>query len=109
MAPWVDRCAVRNLFYVNGFAVGVERALDANLFAFVLLQLFLAVDVIGLAAGVLQHELVAGLRDGAAEGLAIAGRLGLRVGSGLAGRGLRGSGLLAGLTLSGLLARGRRA
>ena len=98
----VSSVRVMNLFYVNGLAVGVKRALDSNLFAFVLLQLFLAVDVIGLAAGILQNVLVARLGNGSAEALAVTGRLRLRVGTGLAGWRLAGAGLLAG---TGLLAR----
>ena len=93
------RC--ETLFYVDGLAVGVERALDANLFAFVLLQLFLAVDIVRLTAGILQNELVARLGYRSAEGLAVAGGLRLRVRTGLAGWRLR-AGLLAGRRLAGI-------
>src|SRR5262249_10309016 len=46
------------LLHVDGLAVGVECAPDADLLAFVLLQSVLAVDVIVLAAGILQNVLV---------------------------------------------------
>jgi hypothetical protein len=61
---------VVQLFHVNGLAVRVESAFDADLLAFVLLQPILPIDVIVLAAGILQNVLVARLHDRAAEGLA---------------------------------------
>src|ERR1700741_2638762 len=74
------------LLNVDGLAVGIERSLDPDFLAFVLLQSFLVIDIVGLAAGVLQDVLVTGLRDGAAERLTIIGRLlSLCVASRLAG------------------------
>src|SRR5438128_1618786 len=57
--PWSPGFAgfVR-LLNVDGFAVGIKRALDANFLAFILLQGFLVVDIISLTAGVLQNVLV---------------------------------------------------
>src|SRR5437879_4730475 len=67
---------VPTLLHVNRLAVGVKRALNADLLAFVLLQPILPVDVKVLAAGILQNVLVARLHNCAAEGLAVIGRLG---------------------------------
>ena len=67
---------VPTLLHVNRLTVGVERALNADLLAFVLLQSILPVDVKVLAAGILQNVLVARLHNRAAEGLAVIGRLG---------------------------------
>jgi hypothetical protein len=50
--------AYRSLLHVDGFAVGIERAGNPDLLAFVLLQSVLAVDVVGLAAGILKNVLV---------------------------------------------------
>ena len=47
------------LFNVDGLAVGIKASLDANFLAFVLFQRFLMINIIGLAAGVLENVLVA--------------------------------------------------
>jgi hypothetical protein len=47
------------LFNVDGLAVGIKASLDANFLAFVLFQRFLMINIVGLAAGVLENVLVA--------------------------------------------------
>src|SRR5579864_5135970 len=75
------------LFNVDGLAVGIKASLDANFLAFVLFQRFLMINIVGLAAGVLENVLVACLGDGAAKGLAVVGRwLRLGIVARLAGR-----------------------
>ncbi len=77
--PWLRPlllARVVTLLHVNCLAVGVKRALNADLLAFVLLQPILPVDVKVLAAGILQNVLVPRLHNCAAEGLAVIGRLG---------------------------------
>jgi hypothetical protein len=44
---------------MDGFAVGIERACNPNLLTLVLFESVLAVDVIGLAAGILKNILAA--------------------------------------------------
>src|SRR5947209_15031626 len=96
------------LLNVNGFAVGIKRALDANFLAFILLQGFLVVDIISLTAGVLQNVLVAVLGNGAAESLAVfSGGLGLGIVSALSRGWLRGLRLIRLLLLLRLRRRGR--
>lgn len=63
--PWLRplphlTCAhCENLLHVDRLAVRIQRALNADLLPFVFLQFFLPVDVIALAAGILQNILVA--------------------------------------------------
>lgn len=47
------------LFNVDGLAVGIKASLDANFLAFVLFQRFLMINIVGLAAGVLENVLLA--------------------------------------------------
>jgi hypothetical protein len=55
------------LLYVNGLAILIERALDANLLAFMRLGQILPVDIVRFSAGILQHVLIARLDDRPAE------------------------------------------
>src|SRR5438477_2473383 len=107
--PWSPGFAgfVR-LLNVDGFAVGIKRALDANFLAFILLQGFLVIDIISLTAGVLQNVLVSGLGNGAAESLAVfSGGLRLGIVSTLSRGRLRGLRLIGWLLLLRLRRRGR--
>jgi hypothetical protein len=72
------RCS-GGLLHIDGPAVGVERALHADLHAFILLQFFWVIDVINLAAGAPKNERVARVHYHADEHLAVVGRLGLGV------------------------------
>ena len=76
---------------MDGFAVRVERAIDANFLAFVRLDQVLAVNVKRSSAGVLQHVFVADFHDRTGKGLNLGLlRLRLRIWRGLLCRRLRG-------------------
>jgi hypothetical protein len=96
MAPGFHSRCSSILLHVNRLAVRIQGARHAHLFAFELLHQLLMVNVPRLAAGVLQNELVAALRNRADEGL-ILGALGIRLR--LVGRLSRWRLLLAGFLL----------
>jgi len=74
---WIASC----LFYVDGFAVRVERAVDANFLALIFFHQILPIDVVCRATGILQYVLVARLHNRACEDLALR-LLGLGLGIG---------------------------
>src|SRR6266478_9712154 len=74
---WIASC----LFYVDGFAVRVERAVDANFLALIFFHQILAIDVVCRATSILQYVLVARLHNRACEDLALR-LLGLGLGIG---------------------------
>jgi hypothetical protein len=71
---------------MDGFAVLIERAVDSNFLAFVLLYQVLAINVVRSAARVLQYVFVSALHDRPGEDLPLRGLpAGLGIGSLLSG------------------------